>query len=310
MTDDTGPGPFKCADVGALAAGGNAMQLESSGSRIDSLDTSGILTSALATGHSLELRTDRETALDNDDVTGSWCRTFAADTRGAAGDGCDEYRVNEVLFNPTSSGADGIQGRSFVELFGNLPAKAGSGLLGNWVLRGLNGETGEGTSDFKLPANASPRANGLYVVADGVDDASPQRTNVAAGSFDVIWDDLDLGDFSWPDLPSPDPGPRSIQLLRPSPPADPPCAGALVDTVGWRQTAEPFTRPADLLRQCSIVEGNPVGTIATGSSAARANLTTQASTSYIITNDTGQNGTDLCRRGTPNPLQLNFGPCS
>ncbi len=146
--------------MGALAAGGDALQLESSGSRIDAVDTSGILTSALATGHSLQLRTGKEAAGDNDDVAGAWGRTFTADTRGAAGDGCDEYRVNEVLFNPAPAGADGIQGRSFVGRFGNLPAKAGSKLLGNWVLRGVNGETGDGTNDFTLPATASPRANG------------------------------------------------------------------------------------------------------------------------------------------------------
>ena len=310
VTDDTGPGPFRCAEVGSLAAGGNALQLESSGSRIDAVDTTGILTSALAAGHSLQLRTGEETASDNDDVAGAWCRTFTADTRGVTGDGCDEYRVNEILFNPASSGANGIQGRSFVELFGNLPAKAGSKLLGSWVLRGVNGATGDGTSDFTLPATASPRANGTYVVADGVDGAGSQ-TNLSAGTYDLVWENLDLGDFSWPDLASADPGPRGLQLLRPAPPANPPCGGALADVIGWRQTAENFTRLADLLRQCASVEGGPLsgGTIPTGSSAARLNLSSAAATNYAA-GDTGSNAADFCRRGAPSPSQLNSGPCS
>src|SRR5688572_32669883 len=43
-----------------------------------------------------------------------------------------------------------------------------SELLGGWVLRGVNGLTGEGSADFVLGASAGPRSNGTYVIADGV----------------------------------------------------------------------------------------------------------------------------------------------
>ena len=54
-----------------------------------------------------------------------------------------------------------------------------SELLGGWVLRGVNGLTGEGTADFVLAADASPRSNGTYVIADGVggvDAGEPRPT--------------------------------------------------------------------------------------------------------------------------------------
>ncbi len=60
-------------------------------------------------------------------------------------------------------------------------------------LRGVNGLTGEGTADFVLPADASPRSNGTYVIADGVSGT----TQVSPA--DRIWDSLDLNSPPWPD---------------------------------------------------------------------------------------------------------------
>ena len=66
------------------------------------------------------------------------------------------------------------------------------------MLHGADGETGDGTPDFVLPTNASPRENGVYVVADAVDDSIPSRTNVAPGAWDTMWENLNLGDPRWP----------------------------------------------------------------------------------------------------------------
>jgi len=313
VTDSGGPGPFRCAGLNGLPAGGTPVQVLADDSPIDSVDFSGLLASPLTVGHSLQLKSSLENSTGNDEVMTSWCRTWGADSRGSQGDGCDEYRVNEILFDPVSSGPDGNDGRAFVELAGNLPSMPNAGgpskLLEKWVLRGAEGENGDGTPDFVLPANASPRDNGVYVVADAVDDASPPRTNLAPGSWDVLWEGLNLGDPSWPAYPSDNAGPRGLQLLRPSPPANPPCAAALADVVGWRQTSEPFLQTSDSLRGCALVETDPIPPLATaGPSLARDNLSSGGDTGYNAGNDTDFNSADFCRQAAPNPGQLNVRP--
>jgi hypothetical protein len=301
VTDDSGPGPATCSALDQLGAAGASLTLKSGGTAIDAVDLSGVLTAAIASGHSLEVKPGAENLNLNDDVQHNWCRTWTADTRGAAGDGCDEYRLNEVLFDPASP----TEGRAFVELAGNLPAKASSELLANWVLRGVNGETGGGTPDFVLPSTASPRANGTYVVADGASGA----TQVPAGQWDQVWDGLNLADPLWPDLAVANFGPRGMQLLRPNPPSGAPCGGALADAMGWRQTAEAFSQLSDSLRNCASLEGTAVAPIVSpGRSAARDNLASVADTSYNQNNDNGNNAPDFCRQTVPNPSVLNVRP--
>ena len=315
VTDTAGPGPFKCAGVDQLPAGGTPVAVLADDSPIDSVDFSGLLTTSLTAAHSLQVKTTSEDSAGNDNVQNNWCRTFAPHSRGAPGDGCDEYRVNEILFDPVTSGPDGNDGRAFVELAGNLPAKPvssdPSALLGGWVLKGASGETGDGTADFPLPAGASPSNSGIYVVADAV-DSRPSETKLPTGTWDVLWANLNLGNPSWPGLPGPNAGPRGLQLLRPSPPANPPCQTALADVIGWRQTNEFFSETSDSRRRCTLVEGEPMAPISTaGPSAARDNLSFPGDPTYNSANDTGNNIVDLCRQPSPDPGQLNVRPpCS
>ena len=131
ITDSGGPGPYRCAGLDGLpreALSSRSMQRVRS---IDSVDFTGLLNSPLTAGHSLELKPALEESAANDNVQRNWCRTWAADNRGAEGDGCDEYRVNEILFDPVTTGPDGNDGRAFVEIAGNLPSKpTASGRLG------------------------------------------------------------------------------------------------------------------------------------------------------------------------------------
>ena len=268
---------------------------------IDVVDFAGVISSPIANGHSLQFVEDElvEDAEANNDVDTRWCRTFAADTKGSIGDGCDEYRLNEVLWRPAASAA-AADGRAFVEIAGNIPALANSELLAGWVVRGVNGLTGDGTSDFALPAGASPRSNGTYVVADGVAGVS-QVTGP-----DTIWDLLDLQSTTWPDATG-TPGPRGLQLLRPNPAGSPPCTGS-ADSFGWTTTAQGFTRPLDDLRSCPGLEGQEYTHSTVGVSAARDNLSNGGDTSYEENRDTGNNRLDFCPQTVPNPGALNIRP--
>jgi hypothetical protein len=291
---------FGCSAIPSLASAGERLELRASGA-IDVVDFTGVIDSPVAAEHSLqfvpnELSPDTDA---NNGVDTNWCRTFTADTKGAAGDGCDEYRINEVLWRPTNSAATS-DGRAFVELAGNIPALADSGLLGGWVVRGVNGLTGEGTSDFVLPATASPRSNGTYVIADGASGV----TQVAPS--DVVWDLLDLNSSSWPDGTGV-PGPRGLQLLQPDPPNSPPCTGS-ADAFGWTTTAQGFSVPLDNLRSCPGLEGQEYTNSTVGSSAARDNLSSAADTTYNTSNDTTNNRSDFCPQAAPNPAALNIRP--
>ena len=291
---------FGCDDIPSLAAGGEKLTLEAGGN-IDVVDFTGVINSAVAAEHSLQFVPDAvipDTDANND-VDTNWCRTFAAHSKGTTGDGCDEYRINEVLWRPAStSGAS--DGKAFVELAGNLPAMAGSELLGGWVLRGVNGLTGEGSADLVLGAAASPRSNGTYVIADGVSGV----TQVSVS--DTIWDSLDLNSPLWPDGTG-SLGPRGVQLLHPNPANNPPCTGS-ADAFGWTTTAQGFSTPLDNLRACPGVEGQEYTTSTVGASAARDNLSNAGDSTYNENNDTATNKIDFCPQATPNPASLNIRP--
>jgi hypothetical protein len=291
---------FGCDQVSSLAAGGERIEISASGA-IDVVDLAGVIASPVAAEHSLQYVEDELTQdhVANDDVAMRWCRTFAASTKGAAGDGCDEYRINEVLWKPTSSAATS-DGRAFVEIAGNLPALAGSKLLGGWIVRGVNGLTGDGTSDLVLAASASPRPNGTYVVADGVGGA----TQVA--SSDRVWDLLDLNSPNWPDATG-SYGPRGLQLLRPGAGGSPPCT-ASVDAFGWTATAQGFAKPLDDMRSCPGIEGQEYTNSTVGASAARDNLSSAGDTTYNPARDSNQNRGDFCPQAAPNPGELNIRP--
>ena len=284
----------------SISSTGERLALDASGA-IDVVDFTGLIDSAVARDHSLQFVPDAltEDATWNDQVDIAWCRTFAADTKGATGDGCDEYRINEVLWRPalTSGLSDG---KAFVEIGGNIPALPNSKLLGGWVVRGVNGLTGDGSYDFVLPVAASPRNNGTYVVADGVAGA----TTVA--DYDTIWDGLDLNSPLWPDATG-IPGPRGLQLLMPDPPGAPPCNNS-ADAFGWTTTAQGFTKPLDDLRSCPGRESQEYTNSTVGASAARDNLSNAGDTSYNEARDTQNNRDDFCPQAVPNPGQLNIRP--
>ena len=299
--DPDGAGPLPAIDqISTLAPSGERLELSASGS-IDVVNFGGLIDSPVASEHSLEfVETDVvEDADANNFVELNWCRTYAAHTRGAVGDGCDEYRINEVLWRPTSAAASS-DGRAFVEIAGNIPALANSKLLGGWVLRGVNGRTGDGSADFVLPSDASPRSNGTYVVADGVSGATQ------VGDQDRVWDSLDLNSTQWPDGTG-TPGPRGLQLLRPNPGSSAPCTGS-ADAFGWTTTAQGFSALFDDLRSCPGLEGQEYTTSTVGSSAARNNLSEPGDTTYSLTRDTGNNRLDFCPQAVPNPGQLNIRP--
>jgi hypothetical protein len=291
---------FGCNQIPTLAPAGERIEMFANGA-IDTVPLEGIINSNVAAHHSLEFveTTEDEDHQANDSVATRWCRTFAADTKGAPGDGCDDYRINEVLWRPTNSAATS-DGRAFVEIAGNIPALANSDLLGGWVLRGVNGLTGEGTSDFALSATASPRSNGVYVVADGASGVTQ------VSQSDVVWNQLDLNSSLWPDGTGV-PGPRGLQLLKPDPPSSPPCTGS-VDAFGWTTTAQGFSLPLDNLRSCPGLEGQEYTTSTVGWSAARDNISSVADTTYNADNDTTNNKIDFCPQATPNPASLNIRP--
>ena len=290
------------AGLPTLATSGDRLELNASGS-IDVVDFTGVISPAVAQNHSLQFVPDEalEDAFANDSIQTRWCRTFATDTKGSTGDGCDEYRINEVLWRPASTSALS-DGKAFVEIAGNIPALPNSELLGGWVVRGVNGLTGDGTSDFVLPATASPRNNGTYVVADGVSGAT-QVTD-----FDSVWDGLDLNSPAWPDGTGTF-GPRGLQLLMSNPPSAPPCTGS-ADAFGWTTTAQNFTEPLDDLRSCPGFEGQLYTNSTVGSSAARDNLSSGSDTTYNEARDSvpGDNRLDFCPQASPNPGQLNIRP--
>ena len=293
------PDPEQPSPLSSLAPGGERLELSANGA-IDVVDFTGIIDSPVARAHSLQFVEDdlTEDADANNDVDIRWCRTFAADTKGTVGDGCDEYRINEVLLRP-EIGASASDGKAFVEIAGNLPALPDSELLAGWVLRGVNGLTGDGSNDFVLPATASPRSNGTYVVADGV--AGVTQVDPA----DVVWDFLDLNSTLWPDGTG-TPGPRGLQLLLPNP-GGPPCTGS-ADAFGWTTTGQGFIKPLDDLRSCPGLEGQEYTNSTVGASAARDNLSNSADTTYNENSDTDDNRIDFCPQAAANPGQLNIRP--
>jgi hypothetical protein len=292
--------PVEPPVIASLDPAGERIEMFANGA-IDTVPLQGVLNSNVAAHHSLQFveTTEDDDHQANDLVATRWCRTFAADTKAAPGDDCDEYRINEVLWRPTNSSATS-DGRAFVEIAGNIPALANSELLGGWVLRGVNGLTGAGTADFVLGASASPRSNGTYVVADGVSGVTQ------VSQSDAIWDSLNLNSSLWPDNTGV-PGPRGLQLLQPDPPSSPPCTGS-ADAFGWTTTAQGFGAPLDDLRSCPGLEGQEYTNSTVGASAARDNLSSVADTTYNAANDTSNNKIDFCSQTTPNPASLNIRP--
>ncbi len=108
ISGPAGSAPFRCSALDGLTLTA-PLKVKAGDSLIDETDLSSATSSGLAAGHSLEVRSGAETAVQNGDVARNWCRTWTAHTRGAPGDGCDEYRVNEVLFDPVASGGDGYR---------------------------------------------------------------------------------------------------------------------------------------------------------------------------------------------------------
>jgi hypothetical protein len=158
--------------------------------------------------------TQFETSTGNDDGPAGWCASI--DYHGspaAVNTQCDRFRLEEVMFMPTSSARDG---RVMVEIRGNAPINASSSLLADWQIR-VRPQVGP-QKIYTLSSLANPNASGFYVLADTPDAGGD--TYVPFYSEQVS----DLDDYVRADVPA------TVSLLRPGQNC---VADSPVDTVGY-----------------------------------------------------------------------------
>lgn len=244
--DETNDGNFTCAAGGDInvAPAGEEIFFKDGSIVIDSADLRGVTPSA---SHSLELSRSPEDADQNDTLLdptnpvhpANWCYTFKGDTKGEAGDGCDDYVINEVLLNANDLlGPD--DGRTFIELRGNPSAVAGSRLLGSYILTRFHAvASADATLEMEhvLPTDADPGVDGFYVIAD----ANDLTGATTVPGFDLKFADLDPANAD-----------ESVQLLRAGTP-DATCpGGSVADAVGlWNADGR---GTFDEKRSCRTVE--------------------------------------------------------
>lgn len=192
---------------------GQQITIRAADGEVDSVNLGAVsipaFTSAQVRGNSIY-----ETSTGNDDTSGGWCGSI--DYRGtpaAVNSQCDNFRLEEAMFMPSTSTRDG---RVFVEIRGNAPINASSSLLANWRIR-IRPQVGPQMT-FTLPATANPIATGFYVLADSPDGGGD--TYVPFYSSAVS----DLDDYLRADTPG------TISLLKPG---DTCATGTPVDTIGY-----------------------------------------------------------------------------
>ncbi|MGI8632588.1 MAG: hypothetical protein ACR2NA_08600, partial [Solirubrobacterales bacterium] len=263
-------GNFTCAGLDIPDSLANIELRKSSGLLIDDAPLAG---SPSGDGHSAQTSTAGETSEAANDSAANWCYTFydgsttnAVHTRGAANDGCDEFRINEVNWN--TSGSD--EGKTFVELFGNASLTPSANLLGGYRLvyvEGRNGDptgtgrnAGEIDAELVLPSSADPGSDGVYVIADG-NGGSTVGDTIVPGA-DIVFENGDPEDDS-----------DSIQLLRPGVPASSTDCGSslsgapfLADVFGHSSVG--LGVAIDQQRKCSMWEGTHFSDPGTGDVSA------------------------------------------
>lgn len=299
----TSSGDFKCASGGSLSIpneGVNIKLRNSSTTLIDNLPNLPLAANQVQSGHSIETKASAESGLaeTSNDALSGWCYTYfdanaaasarnnAPDTKGEAGDGCDEYRLHELNWNAP----DADNGKTFIELRGNGSLAAGANLLEGWHLVYIEGKNtgptprpagssaGDIDTDLALPAGADPGADGVYVIGDasgGVSTVSPAP--------DVLFENGDPED----DI-------DSIQLLRAGVPSNSCGSGQsfLADSFGHTVGAGLDTA-SDTIRGCNMFETSAFVDPAT------AQKTAQRKSGGL---DLGDNSTDfetLAQPGTP-----------
>lgn len=218
--------------------------LVTTGGTIDSVDLSSV---APPKAYSVQLRSGAawQSSSANDDITNGWC--LSADIYGTWGDtnnDCDEFRVNEVNFLPSSASRDG---QVYVEIKGVGALTPASNLLAGWRIRvkpqGLPG------AFFVLPANANPNSSGIFVLADSpatggtqVPLYSVESANVSAagqtGGVGTI-NGRTLDQYLRADRP------LTVKLMRPASGDPLTCDAAADDTLGFSPTAVGTLGPAD-----------------------------------------------------------------
>ncbi len=223
--------------------------------------------------------TSYETSTGNDDGPGGWCASIDYHgTPAAVNSQCDEFRLEEATFMPTSSDRDG---KVMIEIRGNSPINASFSLLANWQIRVR--PQGATAKTFTLSSTANPNANGFYVLADSPDGGGD--TYVPFYSAQVS----DLDDYLRADTPG------SINLLRPS---DACATDAPADTVGFIPSISGSLTPADAEGQCPayVVEpySHPLGF------AAADTFQRKPYASY-----SDNNLTDWCKKTPWTPLSVN-----
>ena len=205
-------------------------------------------------------RTTRPTTTSPHD----WCRTFAADTKGAIGDGCDEYRINEVLWRPTSSAATS-DGRAFVEIAGNIPALA--------ELRATRrlGPARRERPDRRRHRRLRARRRREPALQRHIRD---RRRRVRRDPGGPVRPDLGLAQ---PELcrcgrtaPA-RPARAAFSCSLPNPPSAPPCTGS-ADAFGWTTTAQGFATRSTTCAAARASRARSTRPAPSGSSAARDNL--------------------------------------
>ncbi|MBJ7347817.1 MAG: hypothetical protein JHC87_04500, partial [Thermoleophilaceae bacterium] len=154
---------FSCDGIGTLRYDEEVRVFAADGT-IDAVEI-GNVDIPLYTSAQLRPLAQYESSASNDDISQGWCASI--DYHGspaAANANCDQFRVEEVMFMPTTSTRDG---RVFVELRGNSPINAASALLAGWQIRIK--PQGSAATIYTLPATATPTTAGFYVLADTPD---------------------------------------------------------------------------------------------------------------------------------------------
>lgn len=234
------------------------IRLQAIGGTVDAVDLGG---TSPPTAYTVQLRAGAqwETSSANDDVAGSWCLSADAyGTWGQANNQCDEFRINEVGFLPSTSDRDG---KVYVEIKGTGPLTPSSTLLAGWRVRvkpkGLPG------AFFVLPPTANPNSDGLFVLADSPASGMTQVPLYSVESANLLAGDTanggavsgrNLDQYLRADRPV------TVELLRPASGDPLSCDMAAEDVLGFSPTVSGTLGPDDNDGACGPAYAtNPFG---------------------------------------------------
>lgn len=231
---------------------GQPIALNTFSGTIDSVDFSSVTPPPT---HSIQLRDNVawQNSSANDDLDNGWCVSINSyGTWGTQNDTCDQFRINEVRFLPNSS----RDGQTYIELKGSGAVTQVSAMLAGWRIRVK--PKGMAGAIFELPANATPTAHGVFVLADSPASGDTQVPLYSVQSKDVSAGDTatsgsvngrTLDSYLRADTPT------TVKLLRPTG-GDPfACDATVVDTLGYKPNnvgPGPLATPADDDGLCGV----------------------------------------------------------